>query len=86
MRLQKRVITYEDFDINYNQLLTMKEAAAALGIKVRGLAGLIDRDTLTEIVDADAIERGRNYTIRFVLKDEVEELIDKRRLAKAEAE
>ena len=78
MKLQKRIITYKDFDISYNELLTMKEAAEMLGIKLRGLSGLIDRNTLSEIVDADARSRGRHYASRLVLREEVEALVARR--------
>ena len=78
MRLQRRVVTYEDFDISANELLSLREAADMLGIQLPGIAGLIDRGTLTEIRDADAIERKRRYTTRFVLREEVETLIARR--------
>ena len=78
MHLQKRVITYEDFNINANELLTMREAAEKLNIKLSGLRGIVDRGTLTEIVDKDAIDRNRRYSIRFVLRNEIEALAKQR--------
>jgi hypothetical protein len=79
VRLQKRVISYEDFDVSANELLTIREAAEKLGVKINAVLGLIDRDTLTQIVDADAVERGRRYSTKFVLRKEVEALAEERR-------
>ena len=76
--MQKRVITYEDFNINANELLTMRDAAEMLNIKLSGLRGIVDRGTLTEIVDKDAIDRNRRYSIRFVLRNEIEALAKQR--------
>jgi len=72
MRLQKRVIVYEDISINANELLMLREAAAMLKLGINSLMGLMDRGRFTEIRDADAIEGGRRYNTRFLLRAEVE--------------
>lgn len=84
MKLEKRIISYEPFDPLASELMTLREAAEYLGIKLSGITGLVDRNTLTEIRDADAMEHGRRYATRFVLKAEVEELA-RQRQAEAEA-
>ncbi len=72
MRLQKRVITFEDISIDANELLTLREASEALGMGLSGVKSAIDRGRFTEIIDVDAIERGRRYNARYLLRSEVE--------------
>jgi hypothetical protein len=72
MRLQKRVITYEDVSIDANELVTIREASEMLGIGLAGVRSAIARDAFTEIVDVDAVERGRRYNARYLLRSEVE--------------
>lgn len=72
MRLQKRVVTYEDISIDANELVTIREASEMLGMGLSGVKSAIDRGVFTEIVDQDAIERNRRYNARYLLRSEVE--------------
>jgi hypothetical protein len=72
MRLQKRVTTFEDISIDANELLTLREASEILSMGLSGVKSAIDRGRFTEIIDVDAIERGRRYNARYLLRSEVE--------------
>jgi hypothetical protein len=72
MRLQKRVITYEDVSIDANELVTIREASEMLGISLAGVRSAIARDAFTEIIDVEAIERNRRYNARYLVRSEVE--------------
>jgi hypothetical protein len=78
MRLQKRVVSYEDIDINANELLTIREASEMLGMGLSGVKSAIDRGVFTEIIDVDAIERNRRYNARYLLRSEIEAAMAKR--------
>lgn len=79
MRLQKRVVSYEDVDLKAEDVLTISEAARLLDMTIQGLGAAINRGQLTEIVDPDAItQQGR----RFVLRSEVEPLAERRQRAR----
>ena len=79
MRLQKRVVFYEDVDLEAEDVVAISEAARLLGMTIQGVGAAINRGQLTEIVDPDAItQQGR----RFVLRAEVEPLAEARRRAR----
>ena len=86
MRLQKRVVSYEDISIDGNELLMLREAAAMLKLGINSLIGQIDRGNFTEIRDADAVDSGRRYNTRFLLRAEVEEAAAKRVEARQEGD
>jgi hypothetical protein len=70
MHLHKKIITYQDIDVNANELITIREAATLLHLSIPGLANAIARGRFTEIVDIDA-GNGR-HNRRFLLRSEVE--------------
>jgi hypothetical protein len=72
MKLQKRVITYEDVSIDANELVTIREASEMLSISLAGVRSAIARDAFTEIIDVEAIERNRRYNARYLVRSEVE--------------
>jgi hypothetical protein len=66
MKLQKRVITYEDVSIDANELVSLKEAAAMLDTTVTDMELAIAKDAFTVIIDT--------YTNRrYLLRSEIEE-------------
>ena len=79
MKLQKRVVLYEDVEVEADDVLGISEAAGILGMTIQGLGAAINRGQLTEIVDPDAVApQGR----RFVLRSEVEPLAERRQRAR----
>lgn len=74
--LQRRVITYEPWDFEISDVMSIKDAADALGLSLQAVINQVNRGRLTELVDEDSIHafRGR----RYVLRSEVERMAERR--------
>ena len=69
--LQVRKISYEDQEFERDEIMTVTEAAQALGITVDAVISAVRVGKFTEVVDPDAAHPFKNR--RFMLRWEVEE-------------
>ena len=68
---------YEPADVAEEELITIKEAAEALGLTMPGVIAAIQRGVFTEIINREAVnpQKGR----RLLLRSEVEAEAERRR-------
>ena len=74
--LQVRKIIYEEGQFEPEQVMTIREAADALGMTLDAVIAAVRGGRLTELLDPDATHQFKNR--RFVLRAEVEEEAEKR--------
>ncbi len=76
MPYQMRETSYKHADLERADLLSIQEAADALGMTLPGVIAAINRGELTEVVDVDARNPYRDR--RFVIREEIQAAVARR--------
>jgi hypothetical protein len=67
MAIKKKMVTYEEVDVERDELMTISEASQELEMSVPGVVAAINRGALTEYID----ESQRFHGKRLVSRQEV---------------
>lgn len=68
-RYRIKRVTYEEIDLDREDLMTVSEAAKTLGITIQGVIAAIQRDRMSEVIDNEAAHSQQER--RLLLRSDV---------------